>query len=62
MFDGMGENTYVSTPGYPEYAASDYAVATPGFTGSSLQVHHGVVTIIGGAAVLLIVLGVMFRK
>jgi hypothetical protein len=62
MFDGLGENTYVSTPGYPEYAAGDYAAATPGFTGSSMKVHHGVVTIIGGSAVLLIVLGVMFRK
>ena len=61
MFDGLGENTYISTPGYPEYA-TDNSVATPGFTGSSMKVPHGVVTIIGGSAVLLIVLGVMFRK
>ena len=59
---GLGTSTYVSEPG-------NQSSATPGMTspgsqglGKSMAVHHAVIWLIGGSAVALVAIGVVFRR
>ena len=55
-------NTYVSNPGYPNYNEGSGNTNGASAPGASMQVTHGVLTIIGGAFVGLFVLGFITRK
>jgi len=59
--DGLGVSTYVSNPGA---SAGPPAAVTPGGNGvgKSLAVHHAVIYLIGGAALALVTIGVVFRR
>jgi hypothetical protein len=64
--DGLGYATFTSNPGWPDGSNPNYDAyaAAPGVygMGSNMSVHSGVLTIIGSAAALLVVVGVLFRK
>lgn len=65
MSDAMGYNTHASNPGFPEGGPYfEQSTGTPGAAGpgSSMQVHHGVITIITASAAALILIGVLFRR
>lgn len=63
MFDdGLGYNTHTSNPGYPDGAAAYQTAPGASAPGNGMEVTHGVITIIATASIVLIVVGVMFRK
>ncbi len=61
--DYLGYNTHVSDPGFAEgYEGSDGDTNGGQAPGAGMQVHHGVMLIIGTAAALLVTIGVVFRR
>jgi hypothetical protein len=62
--DGLGVNTHVSAPGGPTVGGVAAASAAPGATGpgASMTVSTAILWVIGGAAVALVGLGIVFRR
>jgi hypothetical protein len=55
---GLGYNTMISDPGYPQNSAENTNGAN--LPGASLQAHHGVIILITTAAVSLIAIRMLF--
>lgn len=61
--DYLGYNTHVSDPGFAEGYEGSYGDTNGAQApGAGMQVHHGVMLIIGTAAALLVTIGVVFRR
>ncbi len=65
MFDAnAGVSTNVSAPGMPVGAGVAASTAAPGATGpgGQMNVAHACLVLIGGAAVALVAIGIIFRR
>jgi hypothetical protein len=59
-----GVATQVSAPGMPIGSGTAASTAAPGATapGGQMAVSHAVLVLIGGAAVVLVAIGIVFRR
>jgi hypothetical protein len=65
MFNAdAGVSTNVSAPGMPISTGTATSSAAPGATGpgGQMSVAHACLVVIGGAAVALVIIGVVFRR